>query len=74
MITSSCLAVIHNICLPDFHIDWMDEDEVYLHYETTSSKLYRVVGSKLGLSKGFIIHYTNSIQTIQTFMIVLESN
>jgi phospholipase DDHD1 len=36
---------------PEFHVDWMSPEEVYLHRETTSSQLYRGLSASLGFRK-----------------------
>lgn len=35
------LQIHHTMSFPDFHVDWMSPEEVYLHRENTSSQLYR---------------------------------
>ncbi len=45
------LAVLHHIKFKEFHVDWNAADKVYFFSEAKSSKLYRAVGQKLGLSK-----------------------
>ena len=45
------VTVLLNLKFKEFHVDWNAVDKVYLFSEATSSKLYRAVGNKLGLSK-----------------------
>lgn len=35
----------------EFHVDWMSPEEVYLHRENTSEKLYRGISASLGFRK-----------------------
>lgn len=36
---------------PEFHVDWISPEEVYLHRETASSQLYRGLSASLGFKK-----------------------
>lgn len=46
-----CFTVLHHIKFKEFHVDWNAADRVFLFSEAKSSRLYRAVGQRLGLSK-----------------------
>jgi hypothetical protein len=41
----------HTINFPEFHIDWMSPEEVYMHRENASSQIYRGITASLGFKK-----------------------
>ncbi|TRY71739.1 hypothetical protein TCAL_08151 [Tigriopus californicus] len=43
--------VHHTTSFPEFHVDWMSPEEVYLHRENTSSQIYRGISASLGFKK-----------------------
>jgi hypothetical protein len=45
------LQIHHTINFPEFHIDWMSPEEVYMHRENASSQLYRGITASLGFKK-----------------------
>nr|XP_040565528.1 phospholipase DDHD1-like [Lepeophtheirus salmonis] len=51
--TSSRLEkqVHHTINFPEFHVDWLSPEEVYLHRENASSQIYRGISASLGFKK-----------------------
>lgn len=49
--------VIHNLQLPNFHVDWNSPREVFLFSEATSSKLMRSFTQRFGFQKsGYRLH------------------
>ncbi len=45
------LQIHHTVSFPEFHVDWMSPEEVYLHRENTSSQIYRGISASLGFKK-----------------------
>ncbi len=43
--------VHHTTSFPEFHVDWMSPEEVYLHRENAPSQLYRGISASLGFKK-----------------------
>ena len=47
----SSLQVHHTVNFPEFHVDWMSPEEVYLHRENAPSQIYRGISASLGFKK-----------------------
>ena len=47
---------------PEFHVDWMSPEEVYLHRENTSSQLYR--GKEIHTNYIYNQNYTYIVSTM----------
>ena len=45
------LQVHHTVNFPEFHVDWMSPEEVYLHRENAPSQIYRGISASLGFKK-----------------------
>ena len=41
----------HTVNFPEFHVDWMSPEEVYLHRENAPSQIYRGISASLGFKK-----------------------
>lgn len=48
---SSFISVVLSIRFTDFYLEWTSPSDVFLFSDTTSSRLLRAVGSRLGVQK-----------------------
>ena len=49
-------SVLHVIKFSDFYIEWNSPTDIFMFSDSASSRLFRAVGSKLGVQKCEYVH------------------